>query len=229
VGAAAAAAAPEPRAAAFRFAASVMAASSTAVVFAPSIGIVSTAKTLVPLTAEAIRFSASASANTTTTALGACCVARCTSARTSSVALASITSICPRLVPATSCPIAVSMESTGLTAACPPSASPSSSRKSSRSVSAVRSTVGRWIGEGASAGLAVLPDSPFLGALDAGLATALVSTLQRELFRARFASGPGLRAPHPLDNARKKRGFTEHIARPTHRSAAVHTTESAVR
>src|SRR5579885_1590234 len=214
--------APVARTAALRLMASAIAASSTAVVFGPSIGIVSTAKTLVPLTAEAICFSPSACANTTTAARGTRCIARCTSARTSLVARASITSICPRLVLA-SCSSAVSIESTGCTEACPPSASPSSSRKSSRLVSTVRSTVGRCVGDGVCAGVPAPPDSAFRGALDAGSATVRVSTLENELLYARAAAGPtgGHRAPTRLIT-HAKRGFQEHIALLTYRSAAVH-------
>ena len=51
---------------------------------------------------------------------------------------------------------------------------------------------------------------------------------KRELCRARSALGPGRRAPTSLIT-HAKRGFKEHIARPMHRSAAVHTTERAVR
>ena len=51
---------------------------------------------------------------------------------------------------------------------------------------------------------------------------------KKELVRARSASGPGHRVPTRLIT-HAKRGFMEHIARPMHRSAAVHTPESPVR
>src|SRR6185437_15167845 len=119
-------------------------------------------------------------------------------------------------------------ESTGLTDACPPSASPSSSRKSSRSVSAVRSTVGRAVGVAVSVELPALPDSRFRGALDAGLATGRVSTLIKEPTPAGDRPHGGHRAPTRLIT-HAKRGFMEHIARLTYRSAAVHINDSPVR
>jgi hypothetical protein len=50
----------------------------------------------------------------------------------------------------------------------------------------------------------------------------------KELIRARSAFGPGHRAPTRLIT-HAKRGFMEHIARLTHRSAAVHSNDSPVR
>ena len=196
---------------------------------APRSGSSAPRRRCVPLTAEAICFSESASANTTTTALGACCVARCTSARTSLVVRASITSICPRLVLA-SCATAVSIESTGLTDACPPSASPSSSRKSSRSVSAVRSTVGRCVGDGVSADFRHCPtrDSEAHSMLDWPLLVSPRSTKSSSARATALEVRQADRAPTRLIT-HAKRGFMEHIARRTRRSAAVHSNDRPVR